>query len=281
MPKNTRRVTVTRTATFTTTVDVPGYPEETDGNVLTLLGGAAGTTGTLSIGELLAGANLANNGVINRTNWSVSGSSSNVEPYTVRPQNSSLPLGQRIASIRPRDGQEAALGKLFFVSVAGTTANITVPVSNSTECSWTLTDGGVTTDGTVTYRTLPKFPTMINFLGATVYPVGTILRRASTSLKEFLVTTATSAATTNPTWTNIDTLGAANSLPGAGAVVCIAGCVTYAFQTQYVLGAVVKPSAPSSEEYLVTGAGRSDTTALSASVGATVVRGTASFKRVI
>jgi hypothetical protein len=34
MPKNTRRVTVVRTVTFTTTIDTPGYPEETDANII-------------------------------------------------------------------------------------------------------------------------------------------------------------------------------------------------------------------------------------------------------
>lgn len=275
MPKNTRRVTVTRTVTFTATVDVPGYPEESDANILVLLGGAAGNTGTLSIGELLAGSNLANNGVISRGNWSVTGTSTNIESYTTRPQNASLALGQRLVSIKPPAGNEAALGKQFFVSVAGVTAN------SANEPTWTTTDGGTTTDGTATLRTLPKFYTPTTFAAATVYAVGTILRPSAGSLKEFLVTTATTAGTTAPTWTNLDALGAANSLPGAGAVICISGAITYAFQTLYALGDVVKPSAASSEEYLVVVGGRSDTTALSGTVGSTVTRGTAQFKRIV
>lgn len=275
MPKNTRRVTVTRAITYQTTIDVPGYPEETDANLLVLLGGAAGNTGTLSLGELLAGSNLANAGVITKPNWAATGTTINVEPYITRPQNTALTLGQRVASVTPPATFEASLGKLFFVATAGTTQNV------STEPSWSLTDGGTTTDGTVTFRTIPKFPTLTTFAAATVYAIGTILRPAATSLKEFLVTTATTASTTAPTWTSIDTLGAANALPGAGNVICIAGCVTYAFQTQYALGDVVKPSAASSEEYLVTVAGKSDTTALTTTVGASVTRGTATFKRII
>lgn len=275
MPKNTRRVTVTRNVTFTTTLDVSGYPEETDANLLTLLGGAAGNTGTLSIAELLAGSNLANNGSITRGNWAVSGASSNIEPYITRPQNGVLSLGQRVASIRPVTGNEAALGKLFFVATAGTTANI------ATEPTWSLTNGGTTADGTASLRTIDKFYTPTTFVAATVYAVGVIVRPSANSLKEFLVTTATTAATTTPTWTNLDALGASSALPGAGAVLCIAGCLTYAFQTQYALGDVVKPSASSSEEYLVTVAGRSDVTALTTTVGASVVRGTATFKRIV
>lgn len=276
MPKNTRRVTVTRTVTFTTTIDNPGRPEETDANMLTLLGGAAGTTGTLAIGELLAGSNLANNGTITRGNWSVTGTSVNVEPYITRPQNATLTLGQRVTPIYPVAGNEAALGKLCVVTVAGTTAN------SATEPTWATTDGSTTTDGTVTFRTIPKFPTLTTFAAATVYTVGTILRPSASSMKEFLVTSATTASTTAPTWTNLDTLGAANSLPGAGAVVCIAGCVTYTLQAQFALGDVVKPSSVSAEEYLVTAAGKSDTTALTvATVGNSVTRGTVTFKRIV
>jgi hypothetical protein len=275
MPKNTRRVTVTRTVTFTTTIDSPGQPEATDANMLTYLGGAAGTTGTLAIGELLAGSDLANNGIISRGNWSVTGTSVNVEPYTTRPKNTALSVGTRVASIKPPVGKEAALADLFVVTTAGTTAN------SDAEPSWNTAAYGATTDGTVTYRTIPKFYTPTTFVAATAYAAGTILRPSASSTKEFLVTIATTAATTAPTWTNLDTLGASNSLPGAGAVVCIAGCSTYANRTPYALGEIVKPSAASAEEYIVTTAGRSDTTALTTTVGASVTRGTATFKRLV
>lgn len=274
MPKNTRRVTVTRTVTFTATIDSPGYPEATDANMLTYLGGAAGTTGTLAIGELLAGSDLANEGVINRGNWSIT-ASTNVEPYITRPKNTALSVGTRVASINPPAGKEDALGDLFFVATAGTTAN------SDAEPSWNVTTGGTTTDGTVTFRNIPKFYTPTTFAAATVYAVGTILRPSAGSSKEFLVTTATTASTTAPTWTSLDTLGASNSLPGAGAVICISGCSTYANRTQYALGEIVKPSAASSEEYIVTVAGRSGTTDLTAAVGASVTRGTATFKRLV
>lgn len=274
MPKNTRRVTVTRTVTYVTTIDTPGYPEAVDSDMLVVMGGAAGNTGPLAIGELLSGSNLANNGTITKANWSVSGTSTNIEPYITRPQNAALTLGQRVASLYPPSGSEAALGKLFFVSAAGTTAN------TSTEPTWNPADAGSTTDGTVTFRTIPKFPSLTTFAASTVYAVGTILRPSATSLKEFLVTTATTSGTTTPTWTSFDTLGASGSLPVAGAVICIAGCDTYAFNTQYSLGQLVKPSAASSEEYLVTQAGKSDTSALTTTVGSSVTRGSAVFKRV-
>ncbi len=275
MPKNTRRVTVTRTVTFTTTIDSPGYTEATDANMLTYLGGAAGTTGTLAIGELLAGSDLANNGAISRGNWSVTGTSTNVEPYITRPKNTALSVGTRVASINPPVGKEDALGDLFVVTTGGTTTN------SDAEPSWIITDGGTTTDGTVTYRTIPKFYTPTTFAATTAYAIGTILRPSAGSAKEFLVTTATTASTTAPTWPNLDTVGASNALPGAGAVVCIAGCSTYANRTSYALGEIVKPSAASTEEYIVTTAGRSDTTALTAAPSASVTRGTATFKRLV
>lgn len=275
MPKNTRRISVTRTVTFTTTIDVPGYPEETDANMLVAMGGAAGNTGLLSLGELLSGATLANNGSISRGNWAATGTSLNIEPYTTRPANTALVVGQRIASISPVAGNEAALGKLFVVTTAGTTG------ASTTEPTWTLTDGGTTADGSVTYRTIPKFPTLTTYAQSTVYAVGTILRPAATSLKEYLVTTANTSAATTPTWTSSDATGSTISFQTGGSAVCISGVTTYAFNTVYALGALVKPSAGSSEEYIVTVAGTSDVSALTASVGATVTRGGVTFKRII
>lgn len=273
MPKNTRRVTVTRTVTFTATVDTVGRPEETDANMLVLLGGAAGTTGTLSIAELLAGSTSAN-GAITRGNWAVTGTSVNIEPYATRTASLSMTLGQRLASISPPSGYEAALSKLFVVTTAGTTG------SGSTEPNWSLTDGGTTTDGTVTFRTIPKFPTITDFAINTSYAVGAIVRPSSTSLKEFLVTTAGTSGGTAPTWTSADSAG--NTVTsGTVTFTCIAGVRAYAFRTVFSLGDVVKSSSGDSGEYLVTTAGTSDTTALSASVGASVTRGSAIFKRIV
>jgi hypothetical protein len=283
MPKNTRRVTVNRTVTFQTTIDLPGYPEETDANMLVLLGGAAGNTGTLSLGELLAGSNLANNGTINRANWSVTGTSINVEPYITRPRNTALTVGTRVASLQPTAGNEAALGKLFVVTAINTGTNSGKTADSATEPTWATTDGGTTTDGGITYRTVPKFPTLSNYAQSTVYAVGTILRPSSTSMKEYLVVTQNLSAASTPTWasgTN-DTVGSTVSFQTGGSVICIAGAKTYAFQTSFALGDVVKPSSASSEEYLVTVAGRSDVAALTASVGASVTRGTATFKRIV
>lgn len=277
MPKHVRRAAFTKTVTFTFTADLAGNPEITDATMLTAIGGASGTSGLTSIGELLA-RSAASNGSYNAGTWSyVSSTIQNVEAYTVRPNAGALTIGQRVVSVNPVTGNEAALGKVFFVSVAGTTA------ATSTEPTWNLNDGsGTTTDGSVTYRTLPRFYTPTTFVAATVYSVGTVLRPSANSLKEFLVTTATSASTTTPTWVNIDTVdGSIQSLPGAGAVMCVSGVKTYAFNTAYQIGDVVEPSTGSSDEYICTTGGVSDTTALSATVGNSVTRGTAVFKRIV
>lgn len=273
MPKSTRRVTVSRTVTFTATLDTVGRPEETDANMLVLLGGAAGTTGPLSIAQLLAGS-IAANGSISPSAWSITGTSSNIEPYATRTGNLPMGLGQRIASIAPPSGSEAALGKLFVVTVAGTTA------AGSTEPSWNLTDGGTTTDGGVTFRTIPKFPSIATFAINTSYALGAIVRPAATSLKEFLVTTAGTSAGAAPSWVSADTVGQTLA-SGTVTFTCIAGARTYAFNTVFALGDVVEPTAGDSAEYLVTAAGTSDTTALSASVGNSVTRGSAVFKRIV
>jgi len=275
MSKNTRRVSVTRTVTFTTTIDMPGYPEETDANMLVLMGGAAGNTGVLSIGEMLAGATLSNSGVISRGNWSVTGTSINIEPYSTRPASTALAVGKRVASISPPAGYEAALGKLFVVGIAGTTG------AGAAEPNWATTDGLTTNDGTVTYYTIPKFPTVSTYAQSTVYPVGSIIKPAATSLKEYLVTAANTSAATTPTWTSADSIGSVVSFQTGGSAVCISGVLTYGFNTTYSLGDVIKPTAGSAQEYIVTVAGTSDTSALSATVGASVTRGRVTMKRII
>lgn len=347
MPKHVRRITVTRTVTFTATIDTAGRPEESGANIIIANGGAAGATGVLAIAELLAGS-IANAGTVVRTSWTasaaaftaaiagtvmtvsavasgtlevgqpvsganvaagtyivsrgtgtggtgtynvnisqtvssaalVAGGSSNVEPYTVRPQNTALTLGQRIVSVSPPTGYEAARGKLFVVSVAGTTQNV------ATEPNWSLTDGNTTTDGTATLRTIPKFYTPTTAVTATTYAVGTILRPSATSLKEFLVT-AQSGAFSTPTWSQAaggnDTLGTSFAA-GSATLLCISGIKVYAALTSYQLGDNVKPDNTSSQEYIVTQAGATDTsagTALTASVGSSVTIGDVIFKRIV
>lgn len=192
MPKSSRRVTFQRTVTFTFTSDFPGYPEASDAAMLTQAGGAAGATGTLSIGQLLAGS-PANNGSISNGSWAVTGTSSNVEPFMTRVASYAMTVGQRVASVTPPAGYETALARMFVVRTAGSTA------SGTTEPNWNTTVGGTTTDGTVTFMAVDRFATPTTY-SATSINVGTIVRPTATSLKEYLVTATTTFSGT-PTWT--------------------------------------------------------------------------------
>jgi len=274
MPKSIRRATVTRTVTFTATVDLPGYPEASNADFLTLSGGAAGNAGTLSLGELLAGS-IGSAGIISRGNWAVSGTPLNVESYISRPQNTALTVGQRIASVSPPAGSQAAIGKIFVVTTAGTTAN------TSPEPAWSLTDGGTTTDGTVTFRTIPKFPTLLTFVASTAYTVGQVVRPSANSMREFLVTVAGTSAASAPTWTTADIAGTTLA-SGTATFTSLVNVRLFGQLTSFGIGDVVEPTAGSTEEYLVTTAGTTDTTAtLTASVGASVTLGTATLKRIV
>lgn len=274
MPKSIRRATVTRTVTYTATIDMPGYPEETDSNILTLAGGFAGNTGVLSISELLAGS-IASNGVISRGSWSVTGTSTNVEAYISRPTSTALTVGTRVASTNPPAGYGAATSKMFVVTTAGTTG------SSTTEPNWNTTDGGTTTDGTVTYTTIPKFPSYNNFAISTSYNVGQIVRPSATSLREYLVISSGISAASAPTWTSADNAG--DSLSSNGAVFkALITVKTYAQLTTFALGDVVKSSSSATDEYIVTVAGTTNTTAvLSTTVGSSTTLGTVTFKRIV
>lgn len=277
MPKNVRRATFTHTITYTFTTDFPGYPEETDTNLLTLAGGAAGNTGILSVGDLLAGS-IAASGVLSKGNWSVTGTSVNVESYISRPQNTALTVGRRVASVSPPTGYTGATAKMYFVEVAGTTAN------SATEPNWSMTDGGQTTDGTVTYRTLPRYPSFANFAVSTAYTLGQMVRPSGTSLKEYVVTVAGTSAASAPTWTNADNY-AETITSGGVTFMSVTDCAVVGDYSLYALGDLVKTAAGSNLEFICTVAGTtgaSASTALGAiSVGATVTNGTATFKRVV
>lgn len=309
MPKNTRRITVTRTVTYTTTIDTPGivhipHTAAGDTTTLTQLGGANGATGVMAIAELLAGSDLEHDGTISKTNWSIS-SKSDIEPYITRPKNTALPIGTRVASTNPSQDKLAALGKLFVVVAIDNTVNGGKTADSNTEPAWHTANGGETTDGGITYRTIPKFPNenqLKVFAAATVYGLGTILKPSDNSLKEFLVITATTSNTTaqmaTALWVSQDKIGtiaqfatgAGQTAATAGRVICIAGCQTYAYRTQYSIGDLVKPADDSSEEYLVIVSGRSntkpldkteDTKPVAVAVGGEVVHGTAKFRRIV
>jgi hypothetical protein len=271
MPKSTRRATFTTTVTYTFTADFPGQPEKSSAEILTLAGGANGASGTTSLGTLLSGS-VSNNGTISAVNWAVSGSPINVEPFTTRVPSFAMTIGQRLSSVSPPSGNETALSRMFVVRTAGTTG------AGTTEPTWNTTIGATTADGTVTFMAVDRFAAPTNYSAASI-TAGTIVRPTATSMKEFLVTTTTTFSGT-PTWTSMDTVGQTGGTNSA--LLCIAGAKTYAALTVFNLGDVVKPTAGSSDEYLVTLGGKTDTTStLTATVGNSVTLGGVTFKRIM
>jgi hypothetical protein len=227
---------------------------------------------------LLSGSIAHNGSKVYGSGWTVVAGSANIESYTSRVKNVTPTLGTRYASVSPPSGYEAALAKLFVV-VAATAAT----ANTDTEPGWATTDGGTTTDGGVTYRTIPKFPTIGTFTASTAYSVGQLLKPSATSMREYLVTVA-GTPTAAPTWTSYDTPGVTVSPTGGATLMCLTNVLTYANNTVYGMGDLVKPTAASTEEYLCVVAGTSDTTALNGSspaVGTTFTRGTAQFKRIV
>lgn len=194
MAKTSRRVTFTRSITYTFTADFPGRADASDSDMLTQNGGASGSFGTLQIGDLLAGAQ-ANNGAISYGSWAVTGTSTNVEPFIIRPNNTALTLGQRIASVNSTVTDVGT--RLFMVSVAGTTANSSPA---TTEPTWNITFNATTTDGTVTYIAIPRFPTISTFATSTAYTLGAVVRSTGGATDEFMCTVAGTSAGSAPTW---------------------------------------------------------------------------------
>lgn len=297
MPKNTRRITVTRTVTYTTTIDNPGMVDiahtAADSVTLNKIGGATGATGVMAIAELLAGSDWVHNGTITKGDWSIS-SKADVEPYITRPKNTALPIGARVVSTNPGKEKLIAQSKLFVVTAIDKTVNDGRTANSNTEPDWSLGHGVETTDGGIKYRTLPKFPNsnqLVAFAEKTAYSIGVVLKPSANSLKEFLVIAATNTNTTTPVWTNWDsTDGLERALTGGGRVICIAGCKTYDYLTQYAVGDLVKPAKDSSQEYLVIVAGKSNTKVLEKTEAATpadvapggeIVHGTAKFRRIV
>lgn len=202
MAKTTARITFTKTKSFTVTLDFPGQTSLSDAELLTSAGGAAGSFGQLSLGELLAGASSAS-GVVNNGNWSVSISKAAIEPYSMWFASTVLTAGARVAPTNPGN-------RLFVSTGAGTTG--------STEPTWNNTIGGNTTSGTVTFMAIDKFFTASTFATGTVYATGQVVKPSAGSAAEFLVIAAGTSAGSAPSWPT--TIGATVS-SGSVGFLCI------------------------------------------------------------
>lgn len=267
MSKSTKRVTFTRTVTQTYTADMAGFAGTSDANCLVA---ANQPNGVNAIGSLLAGTTSAN-GAINNGAWSVSGTGTYAEPIGVFAPSTVYQIGQVVAptNVTP--------GSLLYV----VTARASDFKTGATEPTWGTTIGGTTVSGNVTFRAFAKHTAPLTFATSTSYTLGQRIRPSANSLKEFIVTTAGTSDISAPTWTSNDSLGTSVT-SNTAVMLCIAGVTTYATQTRYALGDVIKPSSGSSEEWLCTVAGKTDgSSAPTGSVGASVARGTATFLRVV
>lgn len=269
MPKSTRRVTFTRSVTFTFTAEFANYVGQTDADALTAANLPGGVN---SIGELLAGS-LAANGQRSPGAWSVSGSGVLVEPIGLFVPGFVYTIGQRVApSSNPAD-------RIFIVSAR--TGNFQ---SGASEPTWNTTIGQTTTSNNVTFMAVAKFTAPLTRANSTAYTAGQIIRPSANSLKEFLVTTGGTSAASAPSFVGANDAIGASFADGTATLLCIAGAADYAALTSYFLGDVVTPNSSSSEEYVCVTAGRTDTsasTALTATVGNNVTVGTAAFRRVV
>lgn len=266
MPKSTRRVTFTRSVTFTYTADVANYVGSSDADALAAANLPGGVN---SIGELLAGS-LAANGSISRGAWAVSGAGVLVEPIGLFVPSFAYSVGQRVApSINPAN-------RIFVVRTAGTSAG--------SEPTWNTTVGQTTASGGVTFMAIDRFATPTTRANSTAYTAGQVIRPSANSLKEYLVVTGGTSGAAAPSFVGANDAVGATITDGTVTLLCIAGKSDYATLTNYFLGDVVTPNSSSSEEYVCVTAGRTDTSAssaLTASVGNNVTIGTAAFRRVV
>jgi hypothetical protein len=267
MPKSVRRVTFQRQPTLTYTADMPGFVSQSNAD---LLAAANLPNGVNSLGELLAGSPAAA-GNINQGTWAVSGTPYLAEPYGVFAPNTVYQIGQVVAptNVTP--------GSLLYVVTARTGDFRT----GATEPNWPTAVGNTVASGNVTFRAFLKHTLPTNFANSMTTTLGQRIRPSANSLKEFIVTTAGTAAASAPAWTSNDTVGASIT-SNTTTFICIAGCTVYGTQTLYGLGDVIKPSAGSTEEWVCTAAGKTDDSAApTGAVAASVTRGAATFQRVV
>ena len=266
MPKSARRVTFTRTVTFTYTADMANFAANTDAEALAAANLPGGVN---SVGELLSGS-LAANGSVVRAAWSVSGTGTVVEPTGLFVPSVAYTVGQRLApSTNP-------LNRLFVVRTAGT--------AGASEPTWNNTIGATTVSSGVTFMAVDKFANPVTRANSTAYTVGQILRPSGASLKEYLVVTGGTSAASAPSFVGANDALGATVADGTASLLCIGSVSDYASLTSYFLGDVVTPNSSSTEEYLCITAGRMDlsaSTALTAALNATVTIGTATFRRLV
>jgi hypothetical protein len=269
MAKTTKRVTFSRTVTFTYTADMPGYASESDANALAA---ANGPNGVNSIGELLAGSTAAL-GAILRGSWAVptatvTGSISGTTLTVTAVTSGTLVPGQTIT------GTNVVSSTIITGYGTGTGGTGTYTVNQSqTVASTTITATGAG----VSIEPYNIFvPSYAYALSDRVVPA------TNPGNRLFIVRTAGTSAATEPTWNN--TIG--TSTTSGGVTFCAVDkfytATTFAVSTAYTVGQVVKPTAGSANEFLCITAGTSAGTAPTwpTTMGATVTSGTATFQNI-
>lgn len=192
MPKTTKRISFQRTITYTYTADMPLLSATGDADALIIANQPGGVN---SLGELLAGSTSAN-GTISAGSWAVTGTSGNIEPYSIFVPSYAYTVGMRVS---PANGGN----RLYICRVAGT--------SGASEPTWDTTIGNDTVSSGATFIAVDKFGTsntggvtpssVRTFANNTAYTKGQIVKPSGGSAQEFVVTAAgTSASTGTPTW---------------------------------------------------------------------------------
>lgn len=269
MAKTTKRITFSRTVTFTYTADMPGYSAETDANALAA---ANGPNGVNSIGELLAGS-TASLGAILRAAWAVptatvTGSISGTTLTVTAVSSGTLTIGQTLS------GTNVANGTIItgYTTGTGGTGTYTVSISQTTASTTiTATGAGIAIEP---YNIF--VPSYAYALSDRVVPA------TNPGNRLFIVRTAGTSAASEPTWNN--TIGV--STTSGGVTFCAVDKfytpLTFATSTAYTVGQVVKPTAVSTSEFLCITAGNSGTGAPTwpTTMGTTVVSGAATFQTI-
>ena len=159
MATTTSQVTFQRTITYQFSAQFPGQAALTDAEALTVAGGAGGTFGILSLGELMAGSTVANQGAISKGSWSVvAASNKDVVNYSSWSASAALAVGDRIIPTTPS-------ANVYTVTTAGTTG--------ATEGTATAVAATATVSGGV-YKIATVGTTDFTLIGSLNNTVGTV-----------------------------------------------------------------------------------------------------------
>ena len=273
MAKTTKRITFTETKTFTYTVDMPGWASYTDAQALLQ---ANTPNGSNTLGELLAGS-IANNGSITsnafvqQINVTAGGSG-----YTSAPTVSFSGGGGTGATAVAVISGGAVVSVVVTAGGSGYTSVPSVSFSGGAGTGAAAT--AITSDWAIS-GTGTAIETYNMYTNNYAYTAGQQVTSTTPTNRLFVCRTAGTTTSSEPTWNT--TIG---STTNSGTAVFIAvdkfaAINTFAISTAYSLGTIVKPTAGSTSEFVVTAAGTSASTTPTwpTAIGGTVTSGTVTF----